>query len=452
MKPPYLLLSALLILFTVKVSSSQQLIHNTYLLKNLDNYSAYSACWGYVAPNGREYAIIGVPEGTSFVDITDSSNIREVDFLPGPYNSTYREMKCYSHYCYIVTEEDSSAVQIADLRYLPDSVHHVRDFVFPGYMRAHTISQEGPYIYLNGGNIGIGGITVLDLTQDPENPVVRGGWQSEYVHDSRIINDTIWAANISSGYVSIIDAVNKDSLRTIGFWNNVPNGNPHNIAISPDRKYAYVTDEPQVLKIWNIQNLEDITFIRMWQPTGITTSIVHNVELYGNYLIAAHYTAGIRILDVSNPYSPVEIAWYDTYPLNNAMEFSGCWGVFKFPSGKIIGSDRSNGLFVIKTTVNVGIEPGSVTLPSEYYLAQNYPNPFNPVTSISYEIIDKGHVTLEIYNSLGEKVAALVNETLAPGRYTANFDAANSSLSSGIYFYRLSVNGFSDSKKMVLIK
>ncbi|MDD5361217.1 MAG: YCF48-related protein [Ignavibacteria bacterium] len=89
-------------------------------------------------------------------------------------------------------------------------------------------------------------------------------------------------------------------------------------------------------------------------------------------------------------------------------------------------------------------------IPKEYLLSQNYPNPFNPTTKISFEIPKSGLVSLKIYDVLGREVAAVINEYRQAGKYTLDFDAAG--FSSGIYFYRLSTNGFSDIKKMLLIK
>ncbi len=91
-------------------------------------FYSYSALWGYTAPDGREYAILGCFFGTSFVDITDTNNIREVDYLPipnGNFGSIWREMKTYSHYAYIVSEDFDSKIQIVDLQYLPDSIRYV---------------------------------------------------------------------------------------------------------------------------------------------------------------------------------------------------------------------------------------------------------------------------------------------------------------------------------------
>ncbi len=89
-------------------------------------------------------------------------------------------------------------------------------------------------------------------------------------------------------------------------------------------------------------------------------------------------------------------------------------------------------------------------LPAEYKLFQNYPNPFNPTTKINYAIPKQGFVTLKVYDVLGREVANLVNEVKTAGNYIVDFDA--SYLASGVYFYKLEVNGFRDVKRLVLIK
>ncbi|HMQ68767.1 MAG TPA: choice-of-anchor B family protein [Ignavibacteria bacterium] len=343
-------------------SNAQLPNQNTYLIKQLDAHGTdYSALWGYLAPDGREYAILGCYTGTAFIDVTDSANVHEVDFVNG-VSSQWREMKVYDHYAYIVSEGTNSRLQIIDLQYLPDSVSLVNTWSYSGYTKTHSISQSGPYLYLNGGNsAGNGGITIVDIT-NPVSPVKRGQWTNLYVHDSRILNDTIWASNVYSGQTSIINAANKNSPVTVKTFQSYPVStiSTHNCAITDDRKYLLTTNEVSSpngkLNVWNIEDLDNISFVTEWQPTGITTAIVHNVEIYGNYAVIAHYRAGIRIVDISNPVVPVEVAWYDTYPSSNSAAFTGCWAVYKFPSGKIIGSDITGGLFVIKTTV-AGFNP-----------------------------------------------------------------------------------------------
>ena len=87
---------------------------------------------------------------------------------------------------------------------------------------------------------------------------------------------------------------------------------------------------------------------------------------------------------------------------------------------------------------------------SEFQLYQNYPNPFNPATTIRYSISQENFVSIKVYNLLGEEVAALVNDYKIPGSYNIIFNAA--SLSSGVYFYKISAGEFSKNKKMILVK
>ncbi|MGB5289083.1 MAG: T9SS type A sorting domain-containing protein [Ignavibacteriaceae bacterium] len=96
------------------------------------------------------------------------------------------------------------------------------------------------------------------------------------------------------------------------------------------------------------------------------------------------------------------------------------------------------------------VENDIETLPTAYALDQNFPNPFNPATKINFSVPVEGFVSLDVYNSIGQRVATLVNETKTAGTYEVNFNAAN--LSSGIYFYKLTSGNFTETKKMILMK
>ena len=88
--------------------------------------------------------------------------------------------------------------------------------------------------------------------------------------------------------------------------------------------------------------------------------------------------------------------------------------------------------------------------PADFALYQNYPNPFNPTTNFRFRIADFGFISLKVYDVLGNEVETLVNEEKPAGEYELEFFA--SELSSGIYFYKLSSRGFSETKKMILMK
>ena len=125
----------------------------------------------------------------------------------------------------------------------------------------------------------------------------------------------------------------------------------------------------------------------------------------------------------------------------------------------IIGgmSDRSGSghgwyeqFLVVKYTQSPYIIVNRNGIPSEFSLSQNYPNPFNPVTKISFGIPQTGNTKLTVFDISGKQVAELVNNVLEAGTYNIDFDASH--LASGTYFYRIETAGFTEVKKMILIK
>ncbi|MGA2669240.1 MAG: T9SS type A sorting domain-containing protein [Ignavibacteria bacterium] len=102
------------------------------------------------------------------------------------------------------------------------------------------------------------------------------------------------------------------------------------------------------------------------------------------------------------------------------------------------------------STLFLGVNNNNSNVPSEYALEQNFPNPFNPSTTIKYALPRSSNVMLKIYDMLGNEVRTVVNEFKPAGSYSVNFDA--SSLSSGVYFYKIVAGDFTDAKKMTLVK
>lgn len=124
--------------------------------------------------------------------------------------------------------------------------------------------------------------------------------------------------------------------------------------------------------------------------------------------------------------------------------------VFIYKQGTSISTDynvQQSIFFPVSTTT--GVENNN-SLVSDYSLSQNYPNPFNPVTNIRYSIPTDGNVTFKVYDMLGNEVAEYVNGFQKSGIYTVAFDGTN--LASGIYYYKLEANNFSETKKMMLVK
>jgi len=118
-----------------------------------------------------------------------------------------------------------------------------------------------------------------------------------------------------------------------------------------------------------------------------------------------------------------------------------------YNNGWIVGS---NGVILHTTNGGVGIKQISENIPASSELMQNYPNPFNPSTIIRYQITKNEFVSLKIFNITGSELATLVKEKQTPGTYEVTFDGSD--FSSGVYFYKLVTEGFSEIKKMVFIK
>ncbi|MCB0721240.1 MAG: VCBS repeat-containing protein [Ignavibacteriae bacterium] len=128
--------------------------------------------------------------------------------------------------------------------------------------------------------------------------------------------------------------------------------------------------------------------------------------------------------------------------------------IITWPSGTIdrYGNTEVNKFYeaVEGQSLSVGLSQLGTGIPQKYSLYQNYPNPFNPVTKINYDVARSGYVELKVFDITGREIASLVNGNYSPGIYSVDFDATT--FSSGVYFYILRSEGFTESRKMMLVK
>jgi len=122
--------------------------------------------------------------------------------------------------------------------------------------------------------------------------------------------------------------------------------------------------------------------------------------------------------------------------------------VFGIELNYTFGTELANQNFSLEQTVS--ISQTSSIVPAKYSLYQNYPNPFNPSTKIKFDIQKAGNVKMSVYNSQGQLVKDLINQFAPAGSFEVNFNAKD--LSSGIYYYKMEVEGFVVTKKMLLVK
>jgi choice-of-anchor B domain-containing protein len=545
--------------------------------------NAGAGIWGYSdtmivngQPRIRELALMCTFRGLSIVDIS-SPQLRELAFIPSSasnpndFNNNWREVRTAGRYAYITTEAAGAGVQIVNLRpdeNNPDSIRYVGTFNTGGNNNQHNIGTDGmgyswqvsPYIYVCGGTVtqgfgNSGGVAIYNVS-NPESPVLVGRYAARYVHDVYVRNDTMYCSNINNNQgVDIVSVANKSTPVRIKAF-TYPNAGTHNIWLSDDSKFIFTTDEisPPGQNIFRAHDARNFNTIIVnagtyKSPTGGSNPVVHNAYIKSHWAIIAHYTEGVKIVDVTEPYDLVEVGAYDTFTGSggSAPSYNGCWGVYPYyPSGKIVASNipivfdnsptnngklmvftfnharagtvygtirdaqtqapianaevkaldyynksrrsSANGTYRIRTVQGTnkrfvfsatGYRADTLTLsvpengdsiqvdvalfsatsrtnlpsaPSEFQLHQNYPNPFNPTTTITYQLPQVCDVRLEVFDVMGRSVAVLINEKQSAGTHSVLLNATQFSLASGVYFYRLSAGGRTETKRMTLLK
>jgi photosystem II stability/assembly factor-like uncharacterized protein len=179
-----------------------------------------------------------------------------------------------------------------------------------------------------------------------------------------------------------------------------------------------------------------------WYSIGLNDKYIQGLAVYENKVIAGVYGEGFYITtdDGTNWYPRNE--GLDSIP-DNITDI-----VIK--NGVVFSSFDDASIWKRSLSDITEIKENSVEIPTIFSLSQNYPNPFNPKTVISWQLPISSHVSLKVYDVIGNEVAVLVNEFKSTGTYKVEFDGSR--LASGVYFYRLQAGNFNSVKKLVLMK
>ncbi len=347
-----------------------------------------SDVWGWTDPEtGREYAIVGRFDGTSFVDVTDAGNpifLGDLPMTEGATMNLWRDIKVYANHAFVVADAAGAhGVQIFDLTRLRDfdgtPETFTEDAHYDGIHSAHNIviNEETGFAYSVGSSMGGetcgGGLHMIDV-RDPKNPTFAGCFADSmtgnagtgYSHDAMCMNyrgpdaehagkEICFGANETAlSIADVTDKANPVALSRASYPNVAYS---HQGWISEDHKFFFLNDELDELSgtqpktrtlVWDVQDLDDPVLLTEYQ--GETAASDHNLYVKGDLMYQSNYVSGLRIIDISDAANPVEVAHFDTVPWgDDAPGFAGSWSNYPFfESGNIIVSSMREGLFVLK--------------------------------------------------------------------------------------------------------
>ena len=358
-------------------------------------------CWGWTdSTTGREYAIMGVNNGTSFIDITDSTSPIYLGKLPtATVDSSWRDMKVYNDHVYIVSEAGDHGLQVfnlANLRGIDSEQVFSADYTDKSFGQAHNIAinEDSGYAYIAGARTK--GIYALNLSNPLAPKLELEGSQFGYSHDAQIVNykgpdQDYFGKEIYIGSnenkVDIVDVTDKSEPKLISTF-LYDHQYTHQAWLTDDHKYALLGDElDEVDSNYELKadaktrtviiDLSDLDKPELHHDyEAETKAIDHNGYVKGTEFFLASYTAGLRVLDILNidQKSISEIGFFNTFidhndsglpnsttvksqdpdgdhsgKKGNSEAFNGAWSVYPFfKSENIIISDINSGLFVVK--------------------------------------------------------------------------------------------------------
>lgn len=345
--------------------------------------------WGWTDPEtGREYAVVGRSEGTSFVDVTDPARpiyLGQMLKTEGSRGNAWRDVKVIRDHALVVADNAGAhGMQVFDMTRLrdvdpADPPTFEADALYTEIASSHNlaVNEETGFAYTmanSGGGQGCGSLHIIDL-RDPKNPTFAGCYSDLSVglgaagqtHDAQCVlydgpDEDFQGREVcfafSESAVSIGDVTDKAQPTIIGKAVMPNTAYIHQGWLTEDHRYMYVNDELDEMNgltegtrtmIWDVQDLTDPVLAGVYVAENNATD--HNLYVAGNLMYQSNYAAGLRILDVSDPENPVEVAWFDTAPYADAVPgfFDGSWSNYPFfPSGNILVTSHKQGLFLLR--------------------------------------------------------------------------------------------------------
>ncbi|MDP3556432.1 MAG: choice-of-anchor B family protein [Bacteroidota bacterium] len=419
----------------------------------------YSGSWGWHQTSlNKEYAIVGASNGTYFIDVTVPATPTICAFVPGKGGCTWREMKTYQNYCYIVSDDAApNTFQIIDMSTLPSTVTVVHNGT-TYFERGHTIwiDQNKMYIGSTTYTTGYESMNVYSLAT-PTAPVLLRSLSQDIpvittVHDMYVRNDTVYASCGFQGlYVFKFNSNN--TFTQLGTYTGY-NGSTYNHAsmLTQNGKYLMFCDEvPTALPIQvvNVQNLSNIQPTQTVIPHPNTTP--HNPYLIGNNIaLVSCYQDGLFIYNIATPGNATIAGFFDTHPQGGfnvsnyfGNDYRGNWGAYPYlPSGIIIAQDMQNGIFILDASAAYSLTTDIKTTSTTKNNFMFYPNPASDVISINYKT--QNNSKLELRNSIGQ----LIFEKHFNGSVSDYLDI--SKFSNGSYILSITEKGETINKKLII--
>jgi choice-of-anchor B domain-containing protein len=324
-------------------------------LSNLTYDTRLNDIWGYEDEKGNSYALVGLLDGVSIVNVTNPNLPVEV-YRKKSVESIWRDLKVYKDFLYVTNESDSG-IEIFDLSGLPES-NIIPSVNFKGafekaFSSAHNlfIDEQG-YCYVVGADRGNGGMIVYDLNENPTSPKEIGFYNDHYIHDVYVRNDTAYTADISENRFSILDVSDLNHITRLGSA-ETKDGITHNTCLSKNGNTLYTSDELNGGEIgaYDVSSTNNIERVGGFKSRFGGDEMPHNVLVKDSLLFISYYKEGLIVVDATIPSNLIELDRFDSNKDLSGPGSGGNWGVYPYLSnGLILISDVQKGLFVLDYT------------------------------------------------------------------------------------------------------